>query len=179
MASMSAAPAPSSRADVVYVLVLLQVAFVLLAAVGEVLLMAGNGAYFLMPVVKSAVLLWLATKVVSGRRWAMITLIVLQAVTLTGFVIQLLIGLSPALDFTVNLVGLLTGVVMPVVILRLCWRMAAQLRRARQTRRAQPGIVGPVPAFGVGTMMNVPPAYDPYPTDTLPGLDPVSGEVTP
>lgn len=156
-----------ARADVVYVLVLLQVAFVLLAALGEVLLMGGNGAYLLLPVIKSVVLLVLATKTVSGRRWAMITLVVLQAVTLTGFVIQLLIGLSPALDFTVNLVGLLTGVLLPVVILVNCWRMARRVRRSRRPR----GVPGPVPTFGVGTMMDVPPAHDPYPTDTLPGLE--------
>jgi hypothetical protein len=62
----------------------------------------------------------LAAKVVSGRRWALITLIVLQVVTLTGFWLQLVAGILPWIDFTVNLVGLITNVALPVGVVWLC-----------------------------------------------------------
>ena len=99
-----------ARLDVVYVLCLMQVAFLLLAGLGELLLMGGNPAYLVLPVAKMVLLLVFATKVVKGRRWALVALIVLQVITLVGFGLQLVAGLLPMLDFTVNLVGLLTNV---------------------------------------------------------------------
>jgi hypothetical protein len=109
-----------SRADVLYVLCLMQGAFLLLAGVGELLLMGGNPAYLLLPVAKLVLLLWLATKVVKGRRWAAYTLIVVQVVTLTGFQLQVVGGaLIPALDFTLNLVVLLTNLALPIAVIAL------------------------------------------------------------
>jgi hypothetical protein len=109
-----------SRADVVYVLCLMQGAFLLLAGLGELLLMGGNPAYLLLPVAKVVLLLWLATKVVKGRRWAAYTLIAVQVVTLLGYQVQLMGGLlMPTLDFTVNLVGLLTNLALPVAVIWL------------------------------------------------------------
>ncbi len=117
-----ATPSRGGPADICYVLCLLQVAFVLLAGAGETLLMGGNPAYLVLPVAKSAVLLWLGAKVVSGRRWAMITLIVLQGIALAGFAVQLLLSLIPAIGLTVNLVGLATNVAVPVALIVLCGR---------------------------------------------------------
>lgn len=109
-----------TRADVLYVLCLMQGAFLLLAGLGELLLMGGNPVYLLLPVAKLVLLLWLATKVVKGRRWAGITLIVVQAVTLLGYQVQLLGGaLLPMVDFTVNLVGLLTNLALPIAMIWL------------------------------------------------------------
>ena len=106
-----------SRADVLYVLCLMQGAFLLLAGLGELLLMGGNPAYLLLPVAKLVLLLWLATKVVKGRRWAGYTLIVVQVVTLTGFQLQVVGGvLLPTLDFTLNLVVLLTNLALPLAV---------------------------------------------------------------
>jgi hypothetical protein len=118
-----------SRGDVIYVLSLMQGAFLLLAGLGELLLMGGNPLYLVLPAAKLALMLWLATKVVKGRRWAVITMIVVQTVTLIGFQLQWLGGLLiPALDFTVNLVGLLTNVGMPAAVIALC---VGALRRPR------------------------------------------------
>ncbi len=108
--------------DVVYVLCLLQAAFVLLGAAGEVLLMGGNGAYLVVPVAKLGVLLWLAAKIVSGRRWAMITMIVLQSITLAGFALQVLLSVVPAVGLTVNLTGLVSNVLLPIVMIVLSVR---------------------------------------------------------
>jgi hypothetical protein len=109
-------------ADIVYVLGLLQVAFLLLAAIGESLLMGGNGAYLVVPVAKIIVLLWLGAKIVSGRRWAMITMIVVQSITLAGFGIQLLLAAVPAIGLTINLVGVTTNLALPIAVIILCRR---------------------------------------------------------
>ena len=122
-------PAPGGAMDVVYVLCLLQAAFLLLGGLGEQLLMGGNPLYLVLPVAKTVLLLILATKAVKGRRWALIWLIVVQAITLGGFAIQLLAGLLPMVDFTVNLVGLLTNLAMPAAALWLCHHQLRALRR--------------------------------------------------
>jgi hypothetical protein len=119
---------PTSNADVVYALVLLEGAFGLLAGLGMVVMMRGNPVYMLMPVAKLTALLVLATKVMGGRRWAMITLIVAQAVSLLGFWLDVVVGLLPQVQFTINLAGLLTGVAMPMVVIWLCTRLLATSR---------------------------------------------------
>ena len=107
--------------DVVYVLCLMQVAFLLLGAVGEQLLMGGNPLYLGLPLIKVVLLFVFATKAVKGRRWAMVALLVVQAITVGGFALQYVVGgLLPMLDFTVNLVGLLTNVGLPVAVAWLC-----------------------------------------------------------
>src|SRR5215467_9229627 len=112
--------APGNSLDIVYVLSLLQVAFLLLAAVGEVLLMGGNPAYLLFPIVKSVLLVLFATMALRQRRWALRGLVVLAWITLVGLVLQFLVGLFPAVDFTINLVGLMTNVAMPAAVIWLC-----------------------------------------------------------
>jgi hypothetical protein len=133
-------------ADIVYVLTVLQAAFVLLAAMGEMILMGANGAYLVFPVAKMVLLFWLATKIVSGRRWAMITMIVIQSITLAGFAAQLLAALVPSIGLTVNLAGLVTNLVMPIGVIVLCVRSMPP--------RTRP--VGPVP-----TILAAPP-QDPF-----------------
>jgi hypothetical protein len=122
-------------ADVVYVLCLMQAAFLLLAAVGETLLMGFNPAYLVIPVAKVVLLLVFATKAVSGRRWALIGLIVLHAVTLLGYAIQFWAGFLPWVDHTVNLVGLLTNLALPAAVLVMC---AGRLGGGRRGRRSRP-----------------------------------------
>jgi hypothetical protein len=107
--------------DVVYVLCLMQVAFLVLGAVGEQLLMGGNPLYLGLPLIKVVLLFVFATKAVKGRRWAMVALLVTQAITVGGFALQYVVGgLLPMLDFTVNLVGLLTNVGIPAAVAWLC-----------------------------------------------------------
>jgi hypothetical protein len=120
-------------ADVVYVLCLMQAAFLVLAALGEVLLMGGNPAYLVLPMVKVLLLLVVAAKVVKGRRWAMITMIVIQGITLVGFWLQVIAGILPWVDYTVNLVGLLTNLAMPAGIVYLCTVLIARISHQRIT----------------------------------------------
>ena len=142
---MNAVPRPRGGvADVVYVLCLLEVAFLLLAGVGEVLIMGFNPAYLGLPVVKAVLLLVFATGTAGGRRWAVIGLLVLHCITVVGFTIQFWAGVLPWVDYTVNLVGLLTNLALPVGVIVAC---AGLLRRPR-----------PAP-----TLM-LPPAQDPFAT---------------
>ncbi len=128
-------------AEVVRVLCQVQVAFLVLAGFGEVLLMGGNPLYLGLPLAKSVLLLVVAAAVVRHRRWALITMIVLQGLTLFGFEAQVALALVPALAFTANLVGLTTNLVLPAVVLVLCGQILARRAPAR-------------PAY--------PPAQDPY-----------------
>lgn len=121
---------------IVYVLTLMQVAFLLLAAAGEVLLMGGNPVYLGLPAIKATLLILFASKALEQRRWALRALTVLAWVTLAGFVLQLLIGLHPALDATVNLVGLMTNVGIPVVVIWLCRPYLRAIKQARRAARA-------------------------------------------
>jgi hypothetical protein len=132
VAPVKGATPPESGLDIVYVLSLMQVAFLLLAAAGEVVLMGGNGSYLLLPVVKSTLLIIFATCALRHRRWALRALVVLAWITLAGVVAQALIGLFPAVDYTLNLVGLMTNVAMPVAVIWLC---RPHLRRIRDERR--------------------------------------------
>jgi hypothetical protein len=115
-------PRPGGPADIVFVLSLLQVAFLVLAAVGESLLMGGNGAYLVVPLMKIVLLVWLGAKIVTGRRWAMVTMIVVQSITLAGFAVQLMLSFVPAIGLTVNLVGVTTNAALPVAAIVLCVR---------------------------------------------------------
>jgi hypothetical protein len=119
------APSRGSHADVVLVMCLLQAAFVLLAGLGELLLMHGNPLYLVLPMGKAVLLTVFAARVVAGRRWATVALIVVEGITLIGFWLQVLAGLLPFVDFTVNLVGLITGVGMPAAVMYLCARLIA------------------------------------------------------
>jgi hypothetical protein len=111
-----------------YVLVLLQAAMGALAGLGEVVVMGGNPIYLLVPAIRAALLVIVAVQL--ARRWAAITLIVLEGVSLIGFWLSVLAGMTPWVDYPVNLVGLLTNVVLPGVVLYLAVWVLANRRSA-------------------------------------------------
>lgn len=150
------------HAEVVLVMCLLQAAFVVLAGLGELLLMHGNPLYLVLPVAKAVLLGVFAGRVVAGRRWAMVALIVVEGITLVGFWLQVLAGLLPFVDFTVNLVGLITGLAMPAAVIYLCARLYAGSPR----RGAVLVAVHPYPAYPY-------PAYPGYPVTTATTAGPV------
>jgi hypothetical protein len=92
--------------------------------VGEVLLM-GSPLYLVLPLVKAALLVVVGGRVVRGRRWAMGTAIALEWFTLIGMLLGVTVGLLPGLAPAVTLVGLLTGVALPVGVIVLCARLHA------------------------------------------------------
>jgi hypothetical protein len=116
------------RADVVYGLILIECGMGVLAMLGELLFMGGNPLYVAMPIIKAGILLLFATQVLRGRRWAAVALIASQVLTLVGFWINLLLALLPQLTYSMNVVGLLTGVALPAAVIWLCARMLAAPR---------------------------------------------------
>jgi len=152
--------------DVLFVLCLMQAAFLLLAGLGEVLMMGGNAAYLIAPVAKLILVVVLATKAVKGRRWAMVTLMVVQVITLVGFTIQNLIGLLPGLDYSVNLVGLASNVAMPIAVVYLCASLIDRSRRHRQVAAAStaypPPAIAAAPAAYPAPVIGYPVPVDPY-----------------
>jgi hypothetical protein len=126
-------PRRDGAAEIVYVLCLMQATFLLLGGLGEVLLMGGNPLYLVMPLAKMVLLFVFAAKVLAGRRWALIAVIVLQGITLSGFWLQVGAGMLPWVDFTINLVGLITNLAMPAAIVYLCATLLP-----RRIRRPEP-----------------------------------------
>jgi hypothetical protein len=116
-----------------YVLCLLQAGFLLLGGIGETLLM-GNGLYLVVPAAKAIAVLVLAAWAAKSRRWALIALIVVQGMTLLGFWIQIAAGLTPWVDFTVNLAVLITNVAMPAAVVYLGGGLLARTRPAPRPR---------------------------------------------
>lgn len=111
---------------VAHALLLLQGGFGLLAALGMVVVMGGNVAYAPVPLLGCVLLFTLAGLVARRRRWALIVAIVVEGMALAGWLLQVFAGLLPPIDYTVNLVGLLTTVALPVCVVVLCSRALAE-----------------------------------------------------
>lgn len=125
---MTESPTLSPRAELARLLLLMTAGMTLLAMFGEIILM-GSLLYAAVPVIKATLLMVLARKVAVARRWAMITTIVLSAMTLGGFTISTLIGLLPQLDHTLTLTGLITEVALPLTLIVLSAQLLAATPR--------------------------------------------------
>lgn len=113
-----------------YVLVLFQGSLTLLAMFGQVIVTGGNPLYVPIPLLHTVVLLAAGSNI--RRRWAAGTLIVLESLSLLGFWLSVLIGLTPWVVYPVNLTGLITDTVLPAIMLFLAsWSLAH--RRATNT----------------------------------------------
>jgi len=126
----------SGHRQLLLVLALLQAAFGLLAALGQLLFVAGNPAYLAVPLVRAALLV---TAAAVGRRWGMVAIVVLEGLSVTGFWVSAVVGLLPWVDVTVTPVGLLANVALPGAMAYLAARLLA-------ARPAPPGPAGVVPA---------------------------------
>ncbi|MBV1849717.1 hypothetical protein [Catellatospora tritici] len=121
----AAVPPRGGRADVVYVLLLVQAGAGLLGMLGELLFMGGLPFYAIAPLSRVIVTFMFAAMVVRGRRGALIGVLVLQALSLVGLVLSLVLGALPGVDFTPTLTGLLTGLLLPVLVTVQCVRLLA------------------------------------------------------
>jgi hypothetical protein len=104
-------------------LLLLQAAFGLTAAIGMVVLMGFNPIYAVAPVLYAAMLIVLGALAARNRRWSLYVVVVVEALALAGWQLQQTIALLPQLDATLNLTGVLTTFVLPLVILLICVRI--------------------------------------------------------
>jgi hypothetical protein len=112
----------ASRLEVVHVLLLLQAAFGVLS--GGVMLLFSGGNPLAIPVALGTPLLLivLAAGVVRRWRWARRTALVVQWLVLLAFALSFLLGLFKEVDFSINLLTLITNVLLPISILRLLRR---------------------------------------------------------
>jgi hypothetical protein len=123
------------RRDVIAVLVLIEVAAGLLAALGQALFMA-SPLFLAVPVLKTVLLLVVSNRLVRGRRWAVVTMLVAHTLAIVGFGFGLVLGATPWFTASVTLTGLLTGLGVPLAVLWLCVR----LLRSGSERPARPAL---------------------------------------
>lgn len=162
---MSVEKSRGGHADLVYLLLVSQAAFGLVAMLGELLFM-GNPLYALVPIAKAAFLFVLASQVVSDRRWALIATIVVEGLGLIGVWLSLLAGLLPQLSRTVTLVGLLTEIGLPTMVLYCCVRLLVNRPRPIARRPRQP--VDPWPTAPITDELTGLPVGWPRPLTTRP-----------
>ena len=110
-------------ADVAYVLLLVQAALGALATLGLLFLMGANPVYLMVGLGGPLLLTILAGGVARRSRWALVTTTVLELVSLGAYQLNLLAGVLPQVDVTVNLVALLSQVALPVAVVVQCLRV--------------------------------------------------------
>jgi hypothetical protein len=110
-------------ADVAYVLLLVQVALGMLATLGLLVLMGGNPVYLVVGLGHPLLLAVLAGGVARRSRWALLTVTVLEVLSLGAYQLNLWLGVLPQVDVTVNLVALLSQVGLPVALVVQCLRV--------------------------------------------------------
>jgi hypothetical protein len=120
----------TSLLDVIHVLLLLQGAIGVLGGLAMLLFMGGNPLVLPVTLGTPLLLLVVAAGVVRRLRWAFSVATAIQALTLLGFVVSFLFGLLAIVDFSINLLTLVTNVAMPVALIRL-------LRSAKPAAAAQ------------------------------------------
>jgi hypothetical protein len=119
--------APSAfraRAELIFVLLTIQVGVGLLGMF-SLLLVMGGPLYSAGSVLRAGLLLWLGVKIIAGRRWAMVTTVVVEWVALLGVWVGVLLGLLPGLTPNLTLTGLLTELALPITVSVLCARQLA------------------------------------------------------
>jgi hypothetical protein len=117
-----------------YVLVLFQGSLTLLAMFGQVVVAGGNPLYLPIPLLHTVLLLAAGSNI--RRRWAACTLIALESLTLLGFWLSVLIGLTPWVVYPVNVTGLITDAVLPAAVLFLALWSLAHRRATNPTAAA-------------------------------------------
>jgi hypothetical protein len=110
-------------ADVAYVLLLVQAALGMLATSGLLVLMGGNPVYLIVGLGHPLLLAVLAGGVARRSRWALVTVTVLELLSLAAYQLNLWLDVLPQVDVTVNLVALLSQAGLPVAVAMQCLRV--------------------------------------------------------
>jgi hypothetical protein len=104
---------------VLHVLLLLQGALGLLTGLAMLILMAGNPLAWPVTLGGPLLMFVLAAGSVRGWRWTRGAIVLVEALVLIGFGFGMLLGLVAALDYSLNLVTLMTNLALPLSILVL------------------------------------------------------------
>ncbi len=108
-----------SRLEVVHVLLLLQGAMGLLSGAAMLLFMGGNPIAIPLAIGVPLLLFVLAAGVVRRWRWARKAALAVQTIVLLAFAASFLLGLLAQLDFSINVMTLMTNVALPITVIRL------------------------------------------------------------
>jgi hypothetical protein len=130
--------AEASRAEVVHLLLLLQGGMALLSGAVMLLFMGGNPLVMPLTVGVPLLLFVLAAGTVRDWRWARRVTLGVQYLTLLGFVASAVLGMIPALGFSLNLMTLITNVVLPVSVIRLLRRPRPAVEASAAADRLAP-----------------------------------------
>jgi hypothetical protein len=114
-----------SRLEVAHVLLLLQGAMGLLSGAAMLIFLGGNPIALPLALGGPLLLFVLAAGIGRRWRWARKTAVILQSIILLAFVASFLLGLLAQLDFSINLMTLITNVALPVALIRLLRRPKA------------------------------------------------------
>ncbi len=109
----------NGRTDVVYVLLLLQGAIGMVAGIGFLVISQGNPLALVSGFGKPAFLFALAAGAVRGWQWTRKVTLVVEALSLVSFMASAVVGLLGEVDFTINLVTLITNVALPAAVIGL------------------------------------------------------------
>ena len=124
---MTAIPMPEradDRSTVVFVLLLLQGAIGIVAGLGLLIFSGGNPLAILSGFAKPAFLFVLGAGAVRStrevaRRWTRKATMIVEGLSLLSFLANAVIGLLDEVDFTINLVTLITNVALPIAVIVL------------------------------------------------------------
>jgi hypothetical protein len=133
------------KADVTHVLLMSQGALEILSTIGMVLLMGLNLAYALVPMSHVLLLFVTASAVARRKRWAYWSALLIEMLGLAGYQVNLWLGAVAQVDVTVNLVGLLTSVVLPLLVVIQALRLIREPRAPATAPAPGPEALAPMP----------------------------------
>lgn len=129
------------RAEITFVLLLVQAAIAMVSALGAiVLIVALGGPAFagtgLLAAVWPVLLVMFAAGILRGKRWARRGALIYEGITLAAVFINMLLGLLPRVQIEMGLIGFLTTLCLPAAVIGLLVSPGAQPVAAR---RSAPG----------------------------------------
>ena len=128
----------ASILEVLHVLLLLQGAIGVLGGLAMLLFMGANPLVMPISLGTPILLFVVAAGMVRRRRWAFKAARVVQILLLVGFALSFLIGLLAAVDFSINLLTIITNVVMPFAMIRLLRRSSNLMARPESLPGVEP-----------------------------------------
>ena len=134
-----------SAGDVMYVLLLVQGAIGLLSGLAMLLFMHGNPLVWPVALGTPVLLFVLAGGVARNRRRSRRWASIIEWVILIGFMFSVLLSALPQLDFSFNLLTLITNVIVPVTLIKMLRRARAHDEAPDERDAARVGVVPETP----------------------------------
>jgi hypothetical protein len=126
------------RAEITFVLLLVQAAIAMVSALGALILIvvAGGPAFAaigLLTVAWPVLLVLFAAGILRGRRWARRGALIYEGITLAAVFINMVLGLLPQVQIEMGLIGFLTTLCLPAAVIGLLVSPGAQPVPARRS----------------------------------------------